>query len=173
MLLSAAVNGVGDAGATAFAEALLENSTLTDLNLEAPGALNFSAGDGHGAARPRACRGGGCGVALWITCRCRLLYVDSAVGPAASSALEGAVQRNFALQCLRLTGGGDSLRGELRCRYRLPHVRLVLRTRVLCQAGRAGRAATITTTGPHWDTMAWLMERAPLWVVARVCGLLG
>ena len=47
-----------------------------------------------------------------------------------------------------------------------PHVRFVVRTRVLCQAGRA-RAA-----GARGDIVAWLCERAPLWVVVHVCALL-
>ena len=47
-----------------------------------------------------------------------------------------------------------------------PHVRFVVRTRVMCQAGRA-RAA-----GVRGDIVAWLCERAPLWVVVHVCALL-
>ena len=41
------------------------------------------------------------------------------------------------------------------------HVRFVVRTRVMCQAGRA-RAA-----GARGDIVAWLCERAPLWVVVH------
>ena len=48
------------------------------------------------------------------------------------------------------------------------HVRLVVRTRVLCQAGRA-RAAGGRRRGV---ILAWLCERAPLWVVVHVCALL-
>ena len=47
-----------------------------------------------------------------------------------------------------------------------PHVRFVVRTRVMCQAGRA-RAADVNV-----DIVAWLCERAPLWVVVHVCALL-
>ena len=47
-----------------------------------------------------------------------------------------------------------------------PHVRFVVRTRVMCQAGHA-RAA-----GARGDNVAWLCERAPLWVVVLVCALL-
>ena len=50
--------------------------------------------------------------------------------------------------------------------YLVPHVRFVVRTRVLCQWGRA-RAA-----GARGDIVAWLCERAPLWVVVHVCALL-
>ena len=50
-------------------------------------------------------------------------------------------------------------------RYREPYVHVVARTRVMCQAGRA-RAA-----GTRSDAMAWLCERAPLWVVVHVCAL--
>jgi hypothetical protein len=49
-----------------------------------------------------------------------------------------------------------------------PHVRFVVRTRVMCQAGRA-RAAGARRRG---DIVAWLCERAPLWVVVHVCALL-
>ena len=47
-----------------------------------------------------------------------------------------------------------------------PHVRFVVRTRVMCQAAHA-RAA-----GARCDNVAWLCERAPLWVVVLVCALL-
>jgi hypothetical protein len=47
-----------------------------------------------------------------------------------------------------------------------PHVRVFVRTRVMCQAGRA-HAADV-----HGDIVAWLCERAPLWVVVHVCALL-
>jgi hypothetical protein len=50
--------------------------------------------------------------------------------------------------------------------YLVPRVRFVVRTRVMCQAGRA-RAADA-----HGDIVAWLCERAPLWVVVHVCALL-
>ncbi len=49
------------------------------------------------------------------------------------------------------------LEAELACHYRVPHVRCTVRTRVMCQAGRA-RAA-----GARGDIVAWLCERAPLW----------
>ena len=48
-----------------------------------------------------------------------------------------------------------------------PHVRFVVRTRVMCQAGRARAVADV-----HGDIVAWLCERAPLWVVVHVCALL-
>ena len=51
--------------------------------------------------------------------------------------------------------------------YIVPHVRFVARTRVMCQAGRA-RAADEA----RGDILAWLCERAPLWVVVHVCALL-
>ena len=43
--------------------------------------------------------------------------------------------------------------------YLEPHVRFVVLTRMLCQAGRAHAAG-------------WLFERAPLWAVVHVCTLL-
>ena len=53
------------------------------------------------------------------------------------------------------------------CHYFVPHVRTVLRTRVLCQAGRAR-----VKRGRRTEVVMWLCERAPLWVVVRVCELL-
>ena len=50
--------------------------------------------------------------------------------------------------------------------YLVPHVRFVARTRVMCQAGRARSA------GARGDIVAWLCQRAPLWVVVHVCALL-
>ena len=50
--------------------------------------------------------------------------------------------------------------------YLVPHVRFVVRSRVMCQAGRA-RAA-----GARGYIVAWLCERAPLWVVVHVSALL-
>ncbi len=58
------------------------------------------------------------------------------------------------------------LRTELAARYRVPHVRCIVRTRVMCQAGRA------RATDARGVSVAWLCERAPLWVVVRVCALL-
>lgn len=61
---------------------------------------------------------------------------------------------------------GMALITELVRRYRAPHVRFVVRVRVMCQTGRA-RATVARTT-----TAAWLCENAPLWVVVHVCALL-
>ena len=47
------------------------------------------------------------------------------------------------------------------------YVQFIVRTRVMCQAGRASGAAF----DPH-EISAWLCERAPLWVVVHVCALL-
>ena len=68
---------------------------------------------------------------------------------------------NFVLRVVDIDCGT-----ELACHYRVPHVRCIVRTRVMCQAGRA-RAA-----GSRGDIVAWLCERAPLWVVVHVCALL-
>ena len=69
---------------------------------------------------------------------------------------------NFVLRVVR----GIDCGTELACHYRVPHVRCIVRARVMCQAGRA-RAA-----GSRGDIVAWLCERAPLWVVVHVCALL-
>jgi hypothetical protein len=50
--------------------------------------------------------------------------------------------------------------------YLVPHVGFVVRTRVMCQSGRA-RASCARD-----DVVAWLCERAPLWVVVLACMLL-
>jgi hypothetical protein len=50
--------------------------------------------------------------------------------------------------------------------YGAPHVGFVVRTRVMCQAGRS-RAAHARE-----GIVVWLCVRAPLWVVVRVCALL-
>jgi hypothetical protein len=80
---------------------------------------------------------------------------------------------------IRVTGASAGTRGEcFWCRkmlyicvfnaanYLVPHVRFVVRTRVMCQAGRA------RATYENGDIVAWLCERAPLWVVVHVCALL-
>jgi hypothetical protein len=50
--------------------------------------------------------------------------------------------------------------------YSVLRIRLVVRTRAMCQAGRA-RAADA-----RGDVATWLCERAPLWVAVHVCMLL-
>ena len=57
------------------------------------------------------------------------------------------------------------------CTAETPHyyaemVHFIVRTRVLCQAGRAKPA------GGKGDFIVWLCTRAPLWVVVQVCTLL-
>ena len=61
----------------------------------------------------------------------------------------------------------EDLPTDLAARYRVPHVRCVVRTRVMCQAGRARAAGA-----RRGEIVAWLCERAPLWVVVHVCALL-
>ena len=58
--------------------------------------------------------------------------------------------------------------GCITAHYLAVHVGFVVRTRVMCQAGRA-RAAGARRRG---GIVAWLCERAPLWVVVHVCALL-
>ena len=67
---------------------------------------------------------------------------------------------------IRIVSGSTVLMSEMCSHYRVPHVRCIVRTRVMCQAGRS-RAA-----GARRDAVAWLCERAPLWVVVHVCALL-
>ena len=76
---------------------------------------------------------------------------------------------NFALRRVyhRTLSGVSLQEVALQDHYRVPHVRFVARTRVLCQAGRA-RADGVGVV----KTLNWLCERAPLWVVVHVCALL-
>ena len=93
---------------------------------------------------------------------CSVFRADNIIGAAGKRSLVDMLRLNFVL---RVMPGMD--RGtELACHYRVPHVRCIVRTRVMCQAGRA-RAA-----GARGDIVAWLCERAPLWVVVHVCALL-
>ena len=84
------------------------------------------------------------------------------MGAAVKLSLVGMMRFNFVLRVVT----GIDCETELACHYRVPHVRCIVRTRVMCQAGRA-RAA-----GSRGDIVAWLCERAPLWVVVHVCALL-
>ena len=103
---------------------------------------------------------------------CGARYSDNGIGGGAGAAVADTVLRslklNFVLRAMDGIHAFDSppLEAELACHYRVPHVRCIVRTRVMCQAGRA-RAA-----GARGDIVAWLCERAPLWVVVHVCALL-
>ena len=89
-------------------------------------------------------------------------------GAAVADTVLRSLKLNFVLRVMDGIHAFDSppLEAELACHYRVPHVRCIVRTRVMCQAGRA-RAA-----GARGDIVAWLCERAPLWVVVHVCALL-
>ena len=52
--------------------------------------------------------------------------------------------------------------------FSIPHIRFVVRTRVMCLSGRARAAHARRRLG----VVLWLCERAPLWVVVHVCALL-
>ena len=58
-------------------------------------------------------------------------------------------------------------RVHITAHFRAPYVRFLVRTRVMCQAGRA-RASD----DARGDILTWVCERAPLWVVVNVCALL-
>lgn len=85
-----------------------------------------------------------------------------------------AISRLLATQhALRLMeGGSNQLTREWRSRlgladhYRVPHIRFLVRTRVMCQDGRARAAGSLASSA------AWLCARAPLWVVVHVAALL-
>ena len=86
---------------------------------------------------------------------------DNVIGAAGELSLVGMMRLNFVLRVVY----GIDCGTELACHYRVPHVRGIVRTRVMCQAGRA-------RAGSRGDIVAWLCERAPLWVVVHVCALL-
>ena len=85
------------------------------------------------------------------------------MGAAGKLSLVGMMRLNFVLRVLE----GIDCEPVLACRYRVPHVRCIVRTRVMCRAGRA-----LAAVGSRGDIAAWLCERAPLWVVVHVCALL-
>ena len=81
------------------------------------------------------------------------------------TALSAMLTRNFVV---RHIPGWYSVLPDLRSHYRVPRVRFIARTRALCQEGRCRAACS---RGELQD-LAWLCERAPLWVVVHVCALL-
>ncbi len=90
------------------------------------------------------------------------------VDAAASGAIWRALGLNFALRTAEgIEVFGAQCTRELRRHYRVPLMRCIVRTRVRCQAGRARAADT-----RGGEVVAWLCERAPLWVVVQVCALL-
>jgi hypothetical protein len=91
-------------------------------------------------------------------------FAECGIGESGRALLAAAVASNFVLRDFEF--GDGVLDAELRCWFRVPHVRFLVRTRAMCQAGRA-RAA-----GARGDVAVWLIDRAPLWVVVRVCALL-
>ena len=94
---------------------------------------------------------------------------EAAPEAAAVASVSRCVQLNFTLRAAPGIEAFDAeLLAELRSQYRAPHVRCIVRNRIMCQAGRA-RAADACSDE---SIVAWLCERAPLWVVAQVCQLL-
>ncbi len=91
-------------------------------------------------------------------------HARNAIGPAGKAELGRALQTNHVL---RVLGGIDNPAdsAELLAHYRVPHVRIAARTRVMCQAGRCRAAAASVRT----EVISWLCECAPLWVVVHVC----
>jgi hypothetical protein len=77
-----------------------------------------------------------------------------------------ALETNCVLYDLGTDKRYCELLAELGRYYRVPHVRFVVRIRVMCQAERAHAA------GARSDIAPWLCKRAPLWVVVQVCALL-
>ena len=92
-----------------------------------------------------------------------MFRADNGIGAAGKRSLRDMLSLNFLLRVME----GMDCGTELACHYRVPHVRGVVRTRVMCQAGRA-----LAAVGSRGDIVAWLCERAPLWVVVHVCALL-
>lgn len=198
---SRAANAIGDAGATAVAAALKENTALTSLALPCAS-----------CPRVRAARRQQCILTSPLCPRCE----DNGIGDSGATAIASSLKYNTTLKLIDLKsecaamvaservqspefhcgntfkpGNGIShtgatalaealvlnfvlqaapecsyLSSELRSHYRRPIMRCVVRTRVMCQAGRCRGA------GARGGVAAWLCERAPLWVVVHVCALL-
>jgi hypothetical protein len=87
-----------------------------------------------------------------------------------------AIRESLALRYVDAPCVDAATLAELRRRYRAPRVRLLVRTRAMCLAGRAAVAAAAGEEGAAaaaaGAAAAWLCVRAPLWVVVRVCELL-
>ena len=94
---------------------------------------------------------------------CSVFRADNIIGAAGKRSLVDMLRLNFVLRVMPGMDCGTALA----CHYRVPHVRCIARTRVMCQAGRAHAAV-----GSRGDIVAWLCERAPLWVVVHVCALM-
>jgi hypothetical protein len=99
---------------------------------------------------------------------------ENGTADASIADLQAAAASNFRLRACdvapfdgRASPAARALVRELGCHFRVPHVRFIVRTRVLCQAGRCRAPA-----GARGASVAWLLERAPLWVVVHVCALL-
>jgi Ran GTPase-activating protein (RanGAP) involved in mRNA processing and transport len=210
-------NGLGNGGATAFADALRRNPALTDLGLASNGVADA----------------GTTALADALSVNTRLQFLDigglshelNTPTNVGATALATALRRNGALECLWLEGtrigeegvarlcdalrincalrscsvlpdkvaqdnamSGDADEHEgavylqrrvdaclrLHARYCNGHVRWVLRTRVMCYAGRAralGQRSRAATTASS-SLASWLCSAAPMWVVVRVCELL-
>jgi Ran GTPase-activating protein (RanGAP) involved in mRNA processing and transport len=98
------------------------------------------------------------------TASIQILDIDYADSFKLQAAFVAALYTNMTV---RHIGNNDELlKKALNAAWRTPHVRHVVRFRVMCQAGRARSAQG------RGDLVAWLCERAPLWVVAHVCALL-
>ena len=88
---------------------------------------------------------------------------------AGARAILASLKRNMVVAELDVDDEADEdglVYDELQSHYRRPRVRFVIRTRIMCQAGRA------RAVGARSEVAAWLCERAPLWVAVRVCALL-
>ena len=65
----------------------------------------------------------------------------------------------------RAAADAAAIEGALGKRYRVRHIRYLLRIRALCLGGRA------RPVGGARSTIVWLATAAPLWVIVRVCAL--
>jgi hypothetical protein len=192
-LVSACLPAMLSAGGSAFAEFLLEAGGGHVALLVAPDWMDPTKGTWAGSgevmecwmvdggvivdgSRVRDCTSGwGAPMAPGETVRVRYVAATrmvSVVWRGEEYELR-ALSTSCDVACYRFGVGvsrGSTLRltGASCCRYHLPHVRWLLRTRVMCQAGRAHAAED----APIHDTASWLCARAPLWVFAQVCALL-
>jgi hypothetical protein len=168
-LAHAVNNGIGDRGATALADAMKENATLKVVDLRCE--LTRARGGVHVCVC--VCGGGGAGLTRDVTCHCGgvVTYVPPR-GPCAGTSITSvgaalmatALKTNFVMREVRIQDAAIS--AEMTGVYRVPHVRFIIRTRYCCLTG--GRARCDARS----EVIAWLCQRAPLWVVVHVCALL-
>ena len=121
-----AANQIGAVGAAALAEGVKASGTLKTLGLDSECSITF-------------CR------TYVQNLMCSVFRADNVIGDAGKRSLVDMLKLNFVLRVMV----GIDCGTELACHYRVPHVRCIVRTRVMCQAGRARAAGAHAATSWH------------------------